>query len=437
MSERRVVITGLGVVTAGGIGIAELFDNVCAKKQSIKRIDLFDPSGFPCRIAGQLDDFSAGRFVPRSYRKAVKVMARDIEIAVAAADLAVRDAGITTKGIDENGVDIDSARLGCNIGAGLICADLNELGAAVNTAVTNGIFDFKKWGSEGINNLTPLWLLKYLPNMLACHVTIIHGAKGPSNTITCGEASGHLAAGEAARTIARGASDAAIAGGCESKVNPMNLLRQTLLGRVTTTGNDRPGQACRPFDADADGTVIGEGGGLLILEEQGRATGRKARVYAEFAGFGSACDPDGMNYLETPKGDGLARAISTAIADAGISPEQIDLVIPYGTGAPAEDAAEADAIRQTLGQRADTVPVVPLTGGFGNLFAGAGAVLLAVAAMALHRQTIPPAVNFEKSADACRLNVQTEPAEAKLQYVLCCSHATGGQNAAVILKRYE
>ncbi len=436
MNDRRVVITGLGVVTAGGLGIEELFANICAKAQNVKRIDLFDPSGFGCQVAGQLDDFSARKFVPRSYRKAVKVMARDIEIAVAAADLAVRDAGITTKGIDENAVDIDPARFGCNIGAGLICADLNELGAAVNTSVTDGKFDFKKWGNEGISNLTPLWLLKYLPNMLACHVTIIHGTKGPSNTITCGEASGHLAAGEAARTIARGAADIAIAGGGESKVNPMNLLRQTLLERVTTTGNENPAQACKPFDADADGTVIGEGGGLVILEDQSHAADRGARVYAEFAGFGAGNNPDGMNYLEEPKGDGEARAISAAIADAGISPEQIDLVIPHGTGVPAEDAAEADAIRQTLGQRADTVPVVPLTGGFGNLFAGAGAVQLSVAAMALHKQTIPPAVNFEKPAEAYRLNVQMEQTDAKLQYALCCTHATGGQNAAIVLKRY-
>ncbi|MDY7009197.1 MAG: beta-ketoacyl-[acyl-carrier-protein] synthase family protein [Planctomycetota bacterium] len=437
MSERRVVITGLGVVTAGGTGIEELFENICAKKQSVKRIDLFDPSGFPCQVAGQLDDFSASKFVPRNYRKAVKVMARDIEIAVAAADLAVRNAGITTRGIDEQNIDVESNRFGCNIGAGLICADLNELGSAINTSVTDGNFDFKKWGAEGINNLTPLWLLKYLPNMLACHVTIIHGAKGPSNTITCGEASGYLAAGEAARTIARGAADVAIAGGAESKVNPMNLLRQTLLGRVATGGNDQPGQACKPFDADADGTVIGEGGGLLILEDQARADERNSRVYAEFAGFGSACDPDGMNYLEAPKGDGLVRAISAAIADAGISPDQISLIIPHGTGVPAEDATEADAIVRALGERADTVAVSPLTGGFGNLFAGAGAVQIAVAAMALHKQTIPPAVNFEKPADNCRMNVRKEPAEAKLQYALCCAHATGGQNAAVILKRYE
>ena len=231
MSERGVVITGLGVVSPGGLGIEELFEGVLAGRRAVKHIDLFDAASFPCRIGGQLDGFSAGKYVPKTYRKAVKVMARDIEIAVAAAGLAVRDAGITSIGIDAENADVDSTRLGCNVGAGLICVDLNELGSAINTAVTDGKFDYQAWGREGMNNLTPLWLLKYLPNMLACHVGIIHGAKGPSNTITCGEASGLLAVGEATRTIARGAADVVIAGGAESKLNPMGLLRQSLLGR--------------------------------------------------------------------------------------------------------------------------------------------------------------------------------------------------------------
>jgi len=436
MTERRVVITGLGVVTPGGVGIEELFAGILAKRRSIKQIDLFDASSFPCRIGGQLNGFSARSHVPKSYRKAVKVMARDIEIAVAAADLAVRDAGITTVGVDPDNVDVDSTRLGCNIGAGLICVDLDELGSAVNTAVTDGKFDLKAWGREGMNNLTPLWLLKYLPNMLACHVTIIHAAKGPSNTITCGEASGQLAVGEAARTIARGAADLAIAGGAESKLNPMGLLRQGLLGRLTTAGNDEPGAACRPFDADHAGTVIGEGGGLLILEERDRAVAREARVYAEVAGFGAACDPAGIDYLRPAIG-GLAPAVAAALKDASIGPEQIDLVIPQGTAVPAEDVAEARALGEALGQRAASVPVAPLAGGIGNLFAGAGAVNLAMGAMALHRQTVPPAVNCEAVDESCRLNVPAEPAAAELRYALCFGVAVGGQSAAVVLKHHE
>jgi len=436
MSERGVVITGLGVVSPGGLGIEELFDGVLSGRRAVKHIDLFDAASFPCRIAGQLDGFSAGKYVPKTYRKAVKVMARDIEIAVAAAGLAVRDAGITSIGIDAENADVDSARLGCNVGAGLICADLNELGSAVNTAVTDGKFDFQVWGREGMNNLTPLWLLKYLPNMLACHVSIIHGAKGPSNTITCGEASGLLAVGEATRTIARGAADVVIAGGAESKLDPMGLLRQSLLGRLTTSGNEDPASACRPFDAGHAGTVIGEGGGLLILEESDRAAGRGARAYAEVAGFGAACDPEALDHFGPGTG-GLAPAVKAALKDAGIGPEQVDLVVAQGTAVPAEDVAEANALHQALGERAASVPVVSLTGAIGDLFAGAGGVNLAVAAMALHKQTIPPAVNCEKVDDACRVKVPTEAAAARLGYALCESFTAGGQSAAVVLKRCE
>ncbi len=435
MGERRVVITGVGVVTPVGMGIDELFEGLLTSRSGVRIIESFDAGSFPSRIAGELDDFKARQFVPRSYRKAVKVMARDIQIAVAAGDMAVRDSGIVTRGIDEENVNIDSSRFGCNIGAGLICADLEELGAAVNTAVTDGKFDFKLWGREGINNLTPLWLLKYLPNMLACHVTIIHGATGPSNTITCGEASGHLAVGEAARTIARGAADVAIAGGAESKLNPMGLLRQSLLGRLTTA-NDNPAEACKPFDAGATGTVVGEGGGLLVLEEYDRAVGRGAAIYAEVAGIGAACDPGGADFSK-PTDGGLGRAMTAAIADAGIEPEQIDLLIPLGTGVPGEDAVEVRAIRQALGERAATVPASPVTGGMGDLFAGAGGVSLAVAAKALREQTIPPALNFQTPAEGCELAIAREPAGAEIRYALSGCFGVGGQGAAIVLKRYE
>jgi len=433
MSARRVGISGLGVIVPGAVGAEAMFANLLARGRFVKPIEAFDPSSFPCRIAGQLDGFSARKYVPRSYRKAVKVMARDIEIAVAAADLAVRDAGVVTAGIEGAEPDVEPARLACNIGAGLICADLNELGAAVNTAVRDGRFDFQAWGREGMNNLTPLWLLKYLPNMLACHVTIVHAAKGPSNTITCGQASAHLAVGEAARTIARGAADLAFAGGAESKLNPMGLLRQCLLGRLTCAGNDAPEQACRPFDADRSGTVIGEGGGLLLLEELTRAEARG--VYAEVVGFAAACDPEGVDYTR-PRAGGVARAVAGALADAGIGPEEVDLVIPQGSGVPAEDLAEAEALRSALGERASEVPVVPLCGGFGSLFAGAGGVALAAAAMALHRQTVPPAVNCDRPDPACGLNVSQEPRSGELRHALCSCFSVGGQSAAVVLRRY-
>ena len=183
---RRVVITGIGVVSPIGIGTKTFWENLLAGASGIRRIAAFDPGGLACQVGGEAPAYKIGDYVPKSYRKATKVMARDIELAVIAADDAFKDAGIKSKAYAET-LDFAPARFGCNIGAGLISAELNELTAAMTTARAgdNNRLDLHTWGSDGMNQLTPLWLLKYLPNMLACHVTIIHGLMGPSNTITC------------------------------------------------------------------------------------------------------------------------------------------------------------------------------------------------------------------------------------------------------------
>jgi len=435
MDERPVAITGLGAVTAAGIGVEALWQALLARRRCTRVIDAFDASKFPCRLGAQIDDFSARKFVPRTYRKAVKVMARDIEIAVAAADLAFRDAGLVTRGIDPEGPEIASERLGCNIGAGLICTDLDELGVALTTAVDEeGIFSLRRWGQSGMANLTPLWLLKYLPNMLACHVTIIHGAMGPSNTITCGDASAHLATGEAARLVARGGADAVIAGGAESKLNPMGLMRQALLRRVCSGWTGEPGQACRPFDARHCGTAVAEGSGLLVLESLDRARRRGARVYAELAGFGSACDPGGID-VETANVGSLDLAVRKALDDAGVEPGEVDLIVTHGTAVPDEDVCEATAWRAALGEASASVPAAAVTGSIGSMFAGAGGVELAVAAMALHTQTIPPTVNHEAPADGCGLSFLAEPTAAELNVAVSAAFSVGGQCGACVLRR--
>jgi len=435
MAERRVVITGAGLVTAAGIGRDALAAALDAGRSCVGAIGRFDAAGFPCRVAGELADFSARDFVPRSYRKSVKVMARDIQIAVAAADLAFRDAGIATPGTGAEASDVPPGRLGCNIGAGLICSDLNELGVAVNNAVVDGRFDLRAWGQRGMNDLTPLWLLKYLPNMLSCHVTILHQAKGPSNTITCGAASSHLAVGEAARTVAAGRADACVAGGGESKLNPLGLVRQHLLGRLAAGGPD-DGAACRPFDADHAGTVIGEGGGLLILENADRAAERGAAIHAELAGFGAACDPEGMDFGR-PSCGGMDRAVTAALKDAGIGPADVDAIVTHGTGVPGEDDLEAAAWHSALGDRAGEIPAVAVTGCVGLLFAGAGAVELAVAADALRTQRVPATVNFRAPAPSCPLNLSPEARPAALRHVVSAAFGVGGQSGAIVLRRAE
>ncbi len=436
MAERRVAITGLGVVSAAGLGAGETWGAFHDARPCLLAMQLFNAAGFACRVGGQLLDFSARDYVPKNYRKSVKIMARDIEIAVVAADLAIRDAGLVTRGIDPDAVNVTPRRFGCNIGAGLITAELDELGNAIHSAVLDGKFDMGAWGVTGMGNLTPLWLLKYLPNMLSCHVTIIHGAEGPSNNITCGSASGHLSVTEGARWIQRGDADIVIAGGAETKLVPLCMIRQELLGRVCTTGNDSPGAACRPFDASAAGTVIGEGGALLILEDLERAVARGARIYAEIVGAGAACDPAGMHVTEPTVG-GLDRAARSALRDAKLAPDAIDLIVAHGTGVPGEDRLEAAAWQNALGSRAESIPAWSMTGAVGSTFAGAGAIELAGAALALANQTVPATVNFEKPIEGCRLKFLRQTQPCAVEYAVSGAHTVGGQSAAVVLKRYQ
>jgi 3-oxoacyl-[acyl-carrier-protein] synthase II len=444
MSSRRVVITGVGLATPIGIGAENVWNALLEGKCGIRRLTAFDPSSFESQIGGEIDSLVMRSYVPRSYLKSTKVMARDIEIAVAAAYEAAKDAGLKTKCLIDRGEaqapsNVDSTRFGANIGAGLICADLTELAGALATAADeNGRFSLRKWGNEGMNNLTPLWLLKFLPNMLSCHVTIVHDAQAPSNTITCGEASSHLAIGEAFRTIARGAADICICGGAESKINPMGLMRQQLLGRVSTKYNNEPERACRPFDADRDGIVIGEGGGLLILEELNHARARGARIYCEVAGFGASNNAHSWSEPH-PEGAGITLAIRKALDDAGTRPDQIDLVEAFGAGTIEHDISEARGIRAALDNNGAKVPVLAIKGAMGNNGAGSGAIDLGIAALCVHNGMVPPSQNVDRSDPQCGLNVVAGKAmQAKIGAALSMAYAmSGGQNAALVLKRME
>ena len=436
MADRRAVITGLGVTSAAGTGTAEFWRTLVDGRKCLTTNSIFDPEGFDCHAAGQIEGLSARKVVPKSYRKAVKIMARDIEVAVVAADLAFKDAAITTRADAENEMSVEPGRLGCNVGAGLICCELDELGLAAKTSVTDGKFDLGAWGAGGMENLTPLWLLKYLPNMLSCHVTIIHGAEGPSNCITCGATSGILSVAEAARWIARDAADVAIAGGAEAKLTPLGVLRQSLLGRLCTDSNDRPESACRPFDATHAGTVMGEGGGLLIVEDADRAKSRGAPTYAEFAGFGAACDPNGINVTE-PNCGSLDLAVTKAIADAGITPGDIDLIVAQGTGVSGEDRCESEAWAKVFGENLPNIPAMAITGTTGSMFAGQSGVTLVTAALALQHQIAAPTVNFTTPHEGCRLSLSGEPRKCDINYAVIGAFSVGGQSAACVLKRCE
>jgi 3-oxoacyl-[acyl-carrier-protein] synthase II len=436
---RRVLVTGLGTVTAAGVGFERLWDAVLAGESKLARIEAFDPAGFDVRIAGEVRDFKANKVVPKSYRKATKVMARDIELAVGAADAAVRDAGVTSPGTDPDAEPTyPGPRMGAHIGAGLIAAELDELtGALVESRNGDGRFDLHHWGREGMMNLTPLWLLKYLPNMLACHVTIIHDAQGPSNTITCAEASGGLSLAESVRVIQRNKADLCFCGGAESKLNPMAFYRQVMTGRLTDQHNDAPAEAVRPFDRSASGTAIGEGGGIVVIEAADTAEPRGARAYAEVLGYGAGMSvyPEGRGLEPEPDGRGIAGAIRHALTDASCAADEIDAVVAFGSGIPAFDRAEAAALRQAFGERAADVPIWSAKPYIGNLGAGAGGVDVAIAAKMLQEQKLPAALNVDEPLEGLD-GAKARPArEADLQRVLVLASSLGGQNVAIILGR--
>jgi len=437
MSSARVVVTGLGAVSPLGLSVEETWAGLCAGRCGIRRIRAFDPTGFPCELAGEVPDYRIQDHVPRTYRKAVKLMCRDIELAVMAAGEAIAASGLITKGIDPEKVNVNPARMASNIGAGIICCDLVELAPATAASVTDGRFDLRKWGKEGIELLTPLWLLKYLPNMLACHIGLIHDIQGPSNTITCGEASAHLAIGEAAQVIARGAADVAVAGAGEAKVNQRLLLRQHLLGRAVSTREGDPETICRPFDADACGAIFGEGAGMVVLENLDYARARNARILAEVAGIGHSHSMSPAYERLEPDGRGVRIAVEKALADAEIGPEDIDLVIPHGTAVPQDDLAEARGLEAALGPAAGKAPVWPTKSMLTTTGAASGALDVVAAVRAIVAGVIPPAKNFHKPAEGCRLNVLAQRRTGRIRHALCCSYTFGGQTAALVLKAFD
>jgi len=436
MSNSRVVITGFGSINPLGLTSEQMWENLCSGTSGAAKITAFDPEGFGFTFAGQVPDFKIRDYISKALRKSIKLMSRDIELSVVAAHDAIQKSGLITKAIDDQNVNFDPTRAAINLGAGLISCDVEEIAPAVAACVTDGKFDIHKWGSQGLDLVTPLWLLKYLPNMLACHLGIIHDIQGPSNTITCGEASSWLAVSEATGVLSRGAADIALAGGGEAKVNPIVMMRQSLLKRSTCRDDD-PAQAMRPFDNQASGSVFGEAAGMLILETLEHARSRGAQIYAEIAGLGesNSINPD-LVWLESD-GKGLAIAISKALEQASISAGELDLIIPHGTAIPADDKAEANAIQSVLGDAVKDIPIWPIKSMTTNTGAASGAIDMIAAIYAMNNSLIPAAVNFDEPLDNCKLNISNKPQQRDIQYALCCGYSFGGQCAAVVFKKFS
>jgi len=429
------------------MGAEPFWEGVCAGRCAIGRPTMLSTSRFSCQFAAEAPTLAMKDHLPKSYRKFARVMARDIELAVVAANEAAAGARLGS----EEGAELayPPARLGTHVGAGLIAPEIPELARAMSAAADeDGNWDMRKWGETGMGQLTPLWMLKYLPNMLACHVSILHQAKGPSNTITAGEASGLLSIGEAMRVVERSDADASLAGSGDSRVNHLAIERLRLAGRLAeTAGIDDPAGIVRPFDMGAIGSVPGEGAAICFLETPEAARDRGANAIATLLGFGAAQAvptnwKDGgpvMAGLGAQAGgsaggldDALSQAIRRALDDAGVGVDEIDAVFCHGAGEVALDEAEARALQMALGDHARDIELFWLGPTIGETMAAGGSLLVVAAAKALEHQALPARV--QPGVGRSDLNAQAAPSRSTaLRRVLVCTHALGGQCAALVL----
>lgn len=424
-STRRAVFTGIGVLSPLGLNAASFWQALCQGQGGIRAIESFDASGLPSRIGGEVPGFDAKNFIDRKERKNLRVMARTIQLAVAGAQVALDDSGIDKQ-------RIDPTRFGVEFGAALISSELAELGEAARVSANcqPGWVDLEKWGEQGLANIPPLWMLKYLPNMLACHVSILHNAQGPNNTITANDVASLLALGEAYRILTRGQADLFLAGGGDSTVNPLCMVRRSLF-QTLSRRNEQPAKACRPFDRDRDGAILGEGAGVLVLEDLEHARKRGARIYAELVGFGSAFD-------RGRTGAGLARAVRAALVEAGIGPEEVDHVNAHGCSDPDSDAWEARGLQEVFGSCRSPVPVFAAKSYFGNLGAGSSSVELAASLLALEHGMLPPTLNYENPDPACPVFVTAgKPRPVQRPHVVKVGFTDMGQCAAVVCRKWD
>ncbi|MGD9853483.1 MAG: beta-ketoacyl synthase [Planctomycetaceae bacterium] len=420
----RVVVTGLGVISPIGIGKHPFWRNLLAGRSGVDFLKSFSSKNLPSKLAAEITDFDPLDYVYQ--KKFLKVMSRDIQLGVSAASLAMKDAGLKAG-------DVQPERLGVEFGAGHISFTPDELAEAAADFVDPSSRDgYKRWGDDQIGKIAPLWLLRQLPNMPACHVAIEHDAKGPNNTITSGEASALLALSEAMRVIAADRADVMIVGACSSNIHPVDIARLNLYDTLSQRQGD-PTRALRPFDRDRDGTIVGEGAAVFVIERFSHAVARGAEIYAEVLAVSGGCD--GRGHQNGAGGTGVVRAIQTAMRRSGIEPREIGHINAHGKGTQRDDWVESRAYHQALGDRACHIPVTALKSYFGNFDAGSGAVELAGSLMALRHHTLPMTLNYETPDPLCRLNVvRGEPLRLRCDVALSVNRTHVGQSAAALLR---
>ena len=411
--NRRVVVTGVGLVCGCGIGTDEVWRGLQAGKCGIGPVTHFDATGFDCRIAGEVKNFEPLDWVEK---KELKKMGRFIQLALAAADFGMRMAGLEVTASIAN-------RTGVYIGSGIGGFDVIER-------------EHSKFLAGGPGKISPFFIPAAIVNLASGHVSIRYGAKGPNSaTATACSASAH-AIGDAYKIIARCGAEVMIAGGSEAAVTPMGIGGFAAM-RALSTRNHEPERASRPFDRERDGFVVGEGAGVLILEALEFAERRGANILAEIVGYGMSGD---AYHITQPaeEGDGGYRVSIAALEDAKISPDEVGYVNAHGTSTPIGDAIETTALKHVFGERAKKVPISSTKSMTGHLLGGAGGLEAGISVLALRDQILPPTINYENPDPCCDLDyIPNHARKAEVNYVLSNSFGFGGTNASLVFKRWN
>jgi 3-oxoacyl-[acyl-carrier-protein] synthase II len=413
MTRRRVVVTGLGCVSPVGNTVAEAWANLLAGRSGVDVITSFDAAGFGCKIAAEVKGFNIGDYMPE---KEARHMDRFIHLGLAAAYQAVADSGLPTG----DALDADeAARIGCNIGSGIGGLPMIE---QMHSELT----------TRGPRRISPFFVPASIINMISGHVSIKYGYKGPNISVVTACTTGLHAIGLSARLIESGDADVMIAGGAESCVSPLGI-GGFAAARALSTRNDDPKTASRPWDKDRDGFVLGEGGGVLVLEEYEHAKARGAKIYAELAGFGMSAD---AYHMTAPDVDGPRRAMVGALRNARANADQLDYLNAHGTSTPLGDLNESNAIKLALGEHARKVVVNSTKSMTGHLLGGAGGIESVFTVMALHDQKSPPTINIFNQDPECDLDYcANEARDMKIEFAMKNNFGFGGTNGTLVFKR--
>jgi 3-oxoacyl-[acyl-carrier-protein] synthase II len=411
--KRRVVVTGLGLVLPNGIGVEEAWRNTCEGRSGISWITRFDTSQFQTKIAGEVKGFNPEDYVEK---KEIRRMDLFIQYAIAASKMAVENSGLEIN-------DAISDRVGVIIGTGL-----------------GGLPTIEEYHKvlleKGPNRITPFFIPKLIANMASGHVAIRFNARGPNSCVVTACATGAHCLGNAYRAIHYGDADAIITGGTEANITPLCVGGFNVMKAISTQ-NGEPEKACRPFDKERDGFVISEGAGVLILEELGFALRRGARIYAEIIGYGFNGDAYHIT-APSPNGEGAAKCMSFALADAGISPDQIDYINAHGTSTPLNDLAETIAIKAVFSEHAYKIPISATKSMTGHLLGAAGSTEAIFTILTLRDGIIPPTINLENSDPQCDLDyVPKESREKDVNIAMSNSFGFGGTNAVLIFSAFK